>query len=267
MDIKYKRDGYFLTRVITNKRVQPLVCIADVHLGHKNFNKKKLVEVLSWVAENEALWFGGGDLIENSNKNSIGAGWAEQTMLPQEQIGYMVELLKPIKHLCLGLVNGNHEDRAYRDSGINPSMLIANMLGVQFAGDEIFIIVANDKKTTGKGRAYSIYGAHTKASNKNAGLAFNGMERNIGTWLNCDVICKAHGHDLGLSPPSIRVSIDKNNMTVVQNEMYYWLVGHYLDRPDSYITKRSAAPKPLGTVALYLDMDGHRNKRVTHERI
>jgi hypothetical protein len=233
-------------------------------LGHKNFNEKKLKEVIKWVTDHNAAWFGGGDLIENSNKHSVGAGWVEQVLGPQAQINQIVELLTPIADKCLGLINGNHEDRAYRDTGINPTEIIANMLGVPAAGDEIFIIIANDKSEIGKGRAYTIYACHTKTTNKTAGLAFNGMQNNQG-WINTDVICKAHGHDMGLSPPSIRVNIDTRNMAVTEHEQYYWLVGHYLDRPDSYISKTSKQPKPLGTCAIILDMEGR--KRVTHERI
>jgi len=267
MVITDKRKGYYLSRVVTDKKIQPVVCIADCHMGHKNFNKAKLIEVIQWIQDHDAIWFGGGDLIECSNRSSVGAGWAEQLIDPGMQMEEMVEYLKPIKDNCVGLVGGNHEERAYKDTGINPTQIMANMLQVPSAGDELFLIVANDREQDGRGKAYSIYGAHTKTTNKNSGLAFNGMSNNIGSWMNCDVICKAHGHDMGLSPPSVRVSIDKKNMAVTENEMYYWLVGHYLDRPDSYISKRSAAPKPIGTTAIYLDMDINAKKRVTHERI
>lgn len=265
--MEIKRNGYYLVREITDEKIQPVVCLADAHLGHKNFNRKKFIEVVDWILLNDAFWFGGGDLIENSNKNSVGAGWAEQTCTPQEQIETIVELLSPIKDRCLGLINGNHEDRAFKQSGINPTQVIAGMLGVTMAGDEIFIIIANNKKDVGKGKAYTIYGCHTNTTNKNAGLAFNTMELKVSTWMNVDVMCKAHGHDLGFSPPSIRIDIDKNNLAVVEREMYYWLVGHYLNRPDSYIAKTSGRPKPLGTVAIKLDMDVNKPKRVTHERI
>jgi hypothetical protein len=265
-DVQVKRDGYCLVRAITEEAIQPIVCIADVHLGHKNFNEKTLLRTIEYVKNNNVLWFGGGDLIENSNKNSVGAGWVEQVLGPQQQINKIVDFLYPIKEKCLGILNGNHEDRCFRDAGINPTEIIASMLGVPAAGDELFIIVSNNREKVGKGKAYTIYGAHTKTTNKTAGLAFNGMQTNMG-WLNVDVICKAHGHDQGLSPPSIRVEVDKYNMAIVEKEQYFWLVGHYLDRPDSYISKTSKQPKPLGTVAIKLDMNASTKKRVTDERI
>ena len=266
MEIQVKRDGYCLVRVETEKEMQPLVCIADVHLGHRNFNEKKLIEVIEFIKKHDALWFANGDLIENSNKNSVGAGWVEQVLSPQAQINLICDFLHPIKETCLGMTSGNHEDRSHKDSGINPTEIIANTLQVPSAGDELFLIVANDRKKVGKGKAYTIYAAHTKTTNKTAGLAFNGMQNNLG-WILTDVICKGHGHDMGLSPPSIRVSIDTQNMAIVEKESYYWLAGHYLDRPDSYVSKTSKQPKPLGTVALWLNMDTHTGKRIVGERI
>ncbi len=265
--IEVKRKGYYLVRARVDRVKQPIVCVADSHAGHKNFNDTAFTKVIDWIKEKDALWFGGGDLIECSTKTSIGAGWAEQDLTPQEQIDYICTKLQPISDNCLGMLNGNHEDRAFKATGINPTQIIANNIGAPYAGDELFGIIGIDSKEKGKGKTYTLYACHTLTTNKNPGLAFNFMGREISSWINANIICKAHGHDMGLSPPHISISIDTQNCTITETETYYWLVGHYLNRPDSYIAKASKGPKPIGTVALWLDMDSHSKKIVQGEYI
>jgi hypothetical protein len=266
LNITHKRNGYFLSRVITEEKRLPLACLADAHAGHKNFSEEHFLEAVYWIKNTGAAWFGCGDLIECSTKTSVGAGWAEQVMTPQEQIMYMSEHLKPIASQCMGLLNGNHEDRAYKTAGINPTEIIAYNIGAQYAGDELFCILGADKSITGKGKTYTLYACHTKKSNKTVGLAFNGMEA-LERWLDVDIICKGHGHDMGLSPPNVSYKVDQRNMAVATVERYKWLVGHYLRRPDSYIAKASGRPKPIGTIALWLDMDPEKPKRVSGEYV
>jgi hypothetical protein len=265
--LEWKRDGYYIAKWITNRKKLPIVCLADLHVGHKNFNEAIFKKVLRWIVDHDAVWFGGGDLIECSTKTSVGAGWAEQKLDPQQQIDYIIEYLEPIKSRCLGMASGNHEDRAYKSVGINPVQIICHALGLEYAGDELFAIIAANRKELNKGKTYTLYACHTKSTNKNAGLAFNSMNRDMGNWAKTDIICKAHGHDMGLSPPFVTVDIDTHNLAVVQKENYYWLVGHYLDRPNSYIAKASKQPKPIGTIALWLDMDTNKPKIVQGEYI
>ena len=267
MKIDIKRNGYYIVRATCDKEVQPLVCIADVHMGHKNFNDEYLKKTIAWVKEKDALWFGGGDLIECSTKSSIGAGWAEQKITPQAQIEYMCELLEPIAENCIGNLDGNHEARAFKTTGINPTQIISNQIKIPYSGSELYGIIANNGKDIGRSKVYTLYACHTQTTNKNAGLAFNFMGNSISSWINANVICKAHGHDMGLSPPHVIYQIDSNHASIVEHETYYWLVGHYLDRPDSYIAKASKGPKPIGTIALWFDMYHHNPKRINGEYI
>lgn len=264
--ITTKRNGYFIAKKITDHKLLPVACIADSHCGHRNFSEPHFRKIIDWIAENDAVWFGGGDLIECSTKTSVGAGWAEQSITPQEQIDYMIEALRPIAHNCLGLVNGNHEDRAFKATGINPTQIICNSIRAPYAGDELFGIFAADKDKAGKGKSYTLYACHTHKSNKTTGLAFNGLH-DVEKWAGMNILCKGHGHDMGLSPPNIAYEIDTRNMAVVEIERYMWLVGHYLHRPDSYIAKASGRPKPIGTIALWLDMDPNKPRRVNGEYV
>lgn len=266
LKITHKRNGYFISRVTTTEKKLPIACLADAHCGHKNFSIPHFTAAVEWIRNTGAAWFGCGDLIECSTKSSVGAGWAEQVMTPQGQIMYMTEALKPIAGQCIGLVNGNHEDRSYKSVGINPTEIIAYNLGVEYAGDELFAILGADKEAAGRGKTYTLYACHTKKSNKTVGLAFNGMEE-LERWLDVDIICKGHGHDLGLSPPNVSYSIDQQNMAISEHERYKWLVGHYLHRPDSYIAKASGRPKPIGTIALWLNTATGQPKRITGEYI
>jgi len=69
-------------------------------------------------------------------------------MSPQEQIKKAVELFSPVKDKILGVVNGNHERRISKVAGIDITEVMADKLGVRYAGDEFCIKLRFGRKPT-----------------------------------------------------------------------------------------------------------------------
>lgn len=114
-----------------------VVFLGDCHYGSPQFDKPRFLGMIDYCVKNNIYVFLMGDLIEMSTRDSVGAGIYEQESIGQSQYETMVGWLKPLanKKLILGSLNGNHEDRVYKATGINLAKMIARELEVRYLGD------------------------------------------------------------------------------------------------------------------------------------
>lgn len=259
MIVAKRRDYPFV--VASDERLNiPFIGLGDFHYGAKTCNVKKLKEIVKWVQNNKAYWVGMGDYMECATKASPGSGVYEQVMSPEDQISDLVGLLKPISSYCMGLVKGNHEERVYKAVGIDPVQSMARDLAVPCLGWEGFGMVVRDKT---HGAGYSWYAVHSYTGNKSAGLALNWTEREIDKWCDADIVLRGHSHDMAYDVKMV-LKVNKQKHLVMPDYRYAVMTGHFMERPESYIASRGSKPKPSGTVALWLYMDG-RNRTVKPE--
>jgi len=108
VDIQVNRSGYTCVKVRVKESTVQLIGFGDLHIGAKTYIEKRALEVRDYIKENNCLWVGMGDFIENATRRSIGAGVYEQVMIPDEQEKYLQDFLKPIASKCIGYVKGNH---------------------------------------------------------------------------------------------------------------------------------------------------------------
>jgi hypothetical protein len=263
LDFKFEliphKGWYPVIRVITERELLPVVCIADLHYGHQNHDTETFHNVVKWIKDNGALVYLVGDLIDNGNKRSIADSSYTQVKTPQQQIEGITEELMPIKNQIAGSVCGNHEDRTFKEMGIDVSAIIAGNLGVYYVGAELFSCIcrhmySKSTKAKVKGIAYSLYAVHSTRTAKTTGLTYNMVERDWLKFLHFDLIVKAHGHDMGLSEPKISYEMNFINPNVNIKEKRVWLTGNYLKRVNSYAAKGPYGPKPLGTMAAWLHL-------------
>lgn len=101
--------------------------LGDLHVGAYSFAEKKLREHVQRIAsDSSALWFGGGDVADSiifQDQARFDPANLPDWMLTgvpnrirskikdvvQAQLDYAFELLAPIKHKCIGFLEGNHE--------------------------------------------------------------------------------------------------------------------------------------------------------------
>lgn len=95
--------------------------ISDVHLGASEHLKREWFNFCNNLLQiPNAYIVLGGDLINNSTRNSVANVFAE-TMRPREQKRVMAEMLEPIKSRILCAVTGNHERRSAKDADDDPT--------------------------------------------------------------------------------------------------------------------------------------------------
>lgn len=112
-----------ITRVIEHQSrsdfwyIRPL---GDIHLGSINCDEVLLDKHIKWIGDHEAFWIGMGDYAEFISPKDARyrpedvAPWCRgEKDLAEAQLQNLIGKLSPIKHLCLGLLKGNHEDQIY----------------------------------------------------------------------------------------------------------------------------------------------------------
>lgn len=245
-------SGYRVGRVRIGGEKLILSFLGDLHLGSPNFDEPAFDKTVEWIRDSGALWVGMGDLIECATKTSIGAGVYDQVLTPQEQIERVPEKLRPISHLCVGMISGNHEERAYKMAGVDPTALIAAALDVPYFGWEAWLLFVQAERTR---RSWTCYAVHSGTGNKSGGLALAWTDREIRKYASVDVIARAHSHDLGFLPAE-RLVLNKSgiNPSVDLKPQALVSTGHFLKRADSYAAGKAAGTKPGGALALDLPL-------------
>ena len=101
---------------------------ADEHLGDEHSDLKRLLTRIEYIKNTpNAYCILNGDIIDNATKTSIGDTYT-QVFNPMEQLSKAVEIFEPIKDKILCITHGNHENRTYKNEGINLSCLMANQM-------------------------------------------------------------------------------------------------------------------------------------------
>jgi len=210
----------------------------DVHWGHPNCDKEKAVSYLEWAEEEDALILLMGDLIENSTRQSVGAGVYEQIQNPDDQIDEMCDVLSPYRHRLAGLLTGNHEERTFKDSGVDPSRHMARVLGVPYLryGGFIRLYVG--------GTGYTIYATHGATGSATSAGKLNAVQRLAGV-ADADVYLMGHVHDLACVTSLIQ-SINTRNKTVDMRRRHFVITGNFLTYDDSYGQMKNYAPPKIG---------------------
>lgn len=109
-----------------------IITIADVHYGNEMFDLTHFTNVMDYCYKHKNVYIIlNGDLIENNIPSSKGGSVFEQSCSPQEQIGFIVEALKPLalEHRIISVCGGNHDsDRTMKQVGITPTDMIVSLL-------------------------------------------------------------------------------------------------------------------------------------------
>lgn len=236
----------------TEGRKKYLLPFGDLHYGHPNCEIDAARGYLKWARENDSWILLMGDLLENSSKESVGAGVYEQIMNPDEQKYQIVEMLEPYKDLVLGLLTGNHEERTFKQSGHDPSRAMAKMLGVPYLRYGAFVrLLVN-------GVGYTVYATHGSSGSITSSGKLNAVKR-LATWVDADIYLMGHMHDL-IVDSNIRKELDLRNKVVRDRRQTFCVTGSYVGFEDSYSEMKGYSPGRLGSPRVRLsgeDEDVH----------
>jgi predicted phosphodiesterase len=203
-----------------------VIFIGDCHYGSPQFDQPRFLAMLDYCLKNSMYVFLMGDLIEMATRYSIGAGVYEQTAHGQSQHEQMVDWFRPLadKKLILGTLNGNHEDRVYKATGINVAKQFARELNVKYLGDACWNTFRVGKQT------YSIYSLHGRTGSRFDGTALLALER-ISVSFFADLVVMGHTHKL-ISSTVLTQRIE--NGLVREHKKTLLITGSYLKYDGGY---------------------------------
>lgn len=185
--------------------------VFDLHLGSPEHNEEEWAKFCKMVMGREnAYIILGGDLIDNSTRNSIGSVF-EATIPPHAQKAVIAEMLEPLKDRLLCSVGGNHERRSQKDADANIGYDIMVKLGCEHLYRESMAFVRvkmGDYKGAGeRNPCYMLTVTHGAAGGaKYGGVANRAVD--FGYILSgCDVLVVGHSHKAFVTAPA-QIEID-----------------------------------------------------------
>lgn len=191
--------------------------LSDAHFGSHYFSGKHFERTLRYVDDNSPVYVVvNGDLCESSIKTSKGDIF-KQVGTPQDQRDWMIEKLYPIRNKILGCTTGNHEERIYRECGIDISKDIANALGVPYRPEGIMLKISfgdNNNGTKGKPYVYFCYATHGYGGARTASAKAVKVER-TSTFVHADFYIMSHDHVSNAAPA---IYLMPDNRTVLDTK-------------------------------------------------
>ena len=235
--------------------------LGDIHLGSVNCDEALLDKDIQWILENDVLWAGLGDYCEfispkdyRFRPEDIAPWCRSEKDIAEAQLQRLIKKLGPIKHLCIGLCKGNHEDTIYDRYDNN---VYARLLRYLKSNDSrirldtrgfiklIFRRQTGSSKSSGK--TLDIFVEHGYGGGRMEGapaLALGRLAKNY----NAKIFMEGHRHR-ELSMVDERISVRGNKL--VGEKLALICCGTYLKswQPDTeiYAERKQYPPRPTGT--------------------
>ena len=235
----------------TNEDVN-IYALGDLHIGHANSDILLIEHTLGEIrgkdpANNRVLLM--GDILDCGIKSSVGGSVYENNLTMQEQIDYTIRLLKPIADRIDGYVQGNHEYRIYKETGIDVSKIICDKLCVPYLYYSGVVTYSLNK------RAYNINMFHGRAG----GGVENALRKckEMANKVNADIYLMGHCHHKAYTTRCFK-QVDSRNATIVDTVQYFVLTGHALDYDDSYADQANLEISNKGFPIITLSNNGRK---------
>lgn len=185
----------------TWKQLQ-IVPISDCHYGNHLFSEHHFIRTIRRINSKSNIYtILNGDLCECTTKNSIGDIY-NQTVPPGKQMDWIIDRLRPIKDKILGITMGNHEQRIWRESGIDICHEIAQALGVPYRPEGITIRIifgSGSEGHIGRPYIYDIYATHGFGGARTKASKAVKVERTA-HYIHADAYLMSHDHDVNVAP-------------------------------------------------------------------
>ena len=171
---------------------------ADEHIGDHLCDLKRLQERIEYVKNTpNAYCILNGDIIDNATKSSVGDVYT-QVLSPMEQLEKAVALFSPIKDKILCISHGNHENRTYKNEGINISTLLAHQLGLadKYTPTSAVLFIRFGENNASHHRrkiCYTVYHLHGSGGGRKEGSKVNKLA-DMASIIDVDIYIHSHTH-------------------------------------------------------------------------
>lgn len=189
--------------------------LSDMHIGDANADLPTLKKIIEHIRNTPNMYvILLGDILNTALKTSKSDIYSE-TLNVMEAQKLALELLLPIKDKILAMTPGNHENRVWKEVGIDLSLWLAEKLSVQdrYRNNNIALTIQFGSDVNGNPFRLNIFGQHgAYGGGRRLGAAMNALEDLDGIVGNADIYIRAHTHQPIQGSRNIFLFDDKGNM-------------------------------------------------------
>lgn len=189
--------------------------LSDMHIGDSNADLPTLKKIIEHIKNTPNMYvILLGDILNTALKTSKSDIYSE-TLNVMEAQKLALELLFPIKDKILAMTPGNHENRVWKEVGVDLSLWLAEKLSVQdrYRNNNIALTIQFGSDVNGNPFRLNIFGQHgAYGGGRRLGAAMNALEDLDGIVGNADIYIRAHTHQPIQGSRNIFLFDDKGNM-------------------------------------------------------
>lgn len=232
--------------------------LADLHIGDGMCDFKSIMEQIEHIKNTpNAYCILGGDLMDTAIASSVGDTYGAN-LQPMEQLKQCVKIFEPIKNKILAVLPGNHENRVYKNDGIDLTAVMCGQLGIadKYSSTTALLFIRfgrNTKAGHNRRQLYTAYVTHGSGGGKREGGKVNRLA-DLAAIVDADIYIHAHTHlPVIFKEAYFRVSGSNSSVALVDklfvNTAAYLNYGGYGDK---------AGFKPASKTTPVIYLDGHK---------
>jgi len=175
--------------------------ISDVHLGNPLFSSRHFKRTLDFLVRPNAFSLLNGDLCESTLRTSKGEIY-RQIGSPENQRDKMIDLLYPYRDKLFGAVDGNHEDRIWREAGVHIMRDIAKALNIPYRPEGLLHKISfggGNNRMPDRPFVFWLYQTHGYGGARTTAAKAVKVER-TSFWIHADCYCMSHDHVVNVAP-------------------------------------------------------------------
>jgi len=212
--------------------------LGDIHEGAANSRTDLLIKAVEIIkSEPNSYWVGMGDLIDAINYHDKRFNVREVSdkykvsdldNLPKVQADYLLDILKPIADGCLGILDGNHEDKIRQRDGFDVISYICGVLNAPCLGKKAYLSIGANVRGSRNRPFFMIDLCVAHGSGGSGGKTPGGSINkcvDIFQYDVADVYVIGHCHGMACKS-ALRNEIRGNG--VVKTKVYYGVTGTFL---------------------------------------
>lgn len=188
-------------------RILPL---ADLHLGDIHADGKLILKWIDYIKTTPGAYaILNGDLMDSAIRTSIGDVY-QAALQPMEQLKQCVKLFQPIADHILAVLPGNHENRIYRNDGVDLTEVMCSKLGIagRYSPTAALLFIRFGKDSQhGRPHCYTVYCSHGTGSGRTPGAKINRLV-DMANIVDADIYIMSHVHQ----PAIVKTSFFRTNM-------------------------------------------------------
>lgn len=174
-----------------------LYTLADLHIGSAECDVDLIKKTIKFIQDTPNMYvILLGDILDTALKNSKTDIYSEVMSIADSQ-KLAIELLTPIKDKIIGMTPGNHENRVWKETGVDLSLWLAEKLGIQdkYRLNALALSIDFGKDNNNKPYKLNVFGQHGGyGGGRKLGSAMNALEDMDGIVANADIYLRAHTH-------------------------------------------------------------------------